>query len=107
MMSARTSAPRVVASARVPSPRVSSVAARPRKVHPCLILSNRRYNKSAWTTQVEFNTGEMAQKVTAAVLAGFMIAAPVIAAEESKADKAGICASNPTARICLKDSASG
>lgn len=41
----------------------------------------------------------MAQKVTAAVLAGCLIATPVLAY-----DKGAICASNPTARVCLKNS---
>lgn len=42
---------------------------------------------------------EVAQKVTAAVLAGMLVATPVLAF-----DKSGICASNPTAKVCLQGS---
>eukprot|EP00210_Caulerpa_lentillifera_P000025 g24.t1 len=49
--------------------------------------------------KAEFVVGEVAQKVTAAVLAGILVATPVLAF-----DKSGICASNPTAKVCLKDS---
>eukprot|EP00210_Caulerpa_lentillifera_P003866 g3693.t1 len=49
--------------------------------------------------KTEFVVSEVAQKVTAAVLAGMLVATPVLAF-----DKRGICAGNPTAKVCLKDS---